>query len=636
MNPILESALTWASKGFPVFPCSPATKRPLTPNGFKEATLDPGTIEAWWLAWPDAMIGWPVNGGLWVMDIDPRHGGDATLARLEAIHGKLPETYTVETPSGGRHLYFVGEAPCTAGRIGAGIDTRGSGKGYVILPPSVSTSGSYRPVNLTPWVESPPWLHVLLADVPRSETPLSEDVAEVAEGGRNRYLFRYASLLRRRGLGPEEILALLVQRNEKVCRPPLGEDELRIIAGSAAKYEPEPLAEDPPAEMSLEEMSRRIAGVIPADARPPVPTPDAVADVLPSWADASLGNDEEWASARLTPRCIVQDYLYADVAQLVAPGSAGKTTLLLYEAVILAIMRPLWGLQTLCPCRTLILTKEDVRERLVARLRAICEALELVPDELALVRRSIALVDLTGYPAVRLATVERGRVVGTDLARRIVDRYFVTDRPDMVVFDPLVSFGADETLVNANEQALIEAARTIIRLVPDTCVRLVHHTGKMAARDGLVDAYAGRGGSALADGSRMVTVLRRLGDGENLALPPNWDTDTQNIVALVRAKLSYSPPNLPDLLIRRTGFAYSWAEAESESESFEAQLSRLHTEVIRVYQAEPGERTLGGWAALLKDKVGSKGAAEDLLQEMTVRGWLAKEGSRYAPAVRTS
>lgn len=633
MDQILESALTWASKGFPVFPCSPATKRPLLPNGFKEATLDPDTIKSWWLAWPDAMIGWPVGGGLWVMDIDPRHGGEATLNRLEALHGALPETYTVETPSGGRHLYFVGEAPCTAGRIGEGIDTRGAGKGYVILPPSVSTSGSYRPITITPWVEAPAWLSMLVQAAPRNEVPLSADVAEVAEGGRNRYLFRYASLLRRRGLGPEEILALLVTRNDKVCRPPLLLEELEVIAGSASKYEPEPF-EGSTDEVPVEGLSKRLAGLLPADALPPTPAPEEVVDILPGWAEASLSSDDEWTRAQLTPRCLVTDYLFADVAQLVAPGSAGKTTLLLYEAVLLALQRPLWGLETLCPCKTLILTKEDVRERLVARIRTICEALELSPEDVATVRQSIALVDLTGYPAVRLATVERGRVVGTDLARRVVDRYFTSDRPDMVVFDPLVSFGADETLVNANEQALIESARTIIRLVPDTCVRLVHHTGKLAARDGLVDAYAGRGGSALADGSRMVTVLHRVESGGSLLLPPGWDAHTQNIVSLVRAKLSYAPPNLPDLLIRRTGFAYSWTESEAEADSFEAQLQRAHSEVIRIYQTEPGDRSLGGWAALLKDLFGSKGAAEDLLGELAVRGWLAKTGSRYAPAAR--
>jgi hypothetical protein len=41
-NPLLKSALEYAAKGWPVFPCEPQGRKPLTPNGFKDATTDPG------------------------------------------------------------------------------------------------------------------------------------------------------------------------------------------------------------------------------------------------------------------------------------------------------------------------------------------------------------------------------------------------------------------------------------------------------------------------------------------------------------------------------------------------------------------------------------------------------------------
>ena len=76
---MLRAALAYASKfGWPVFPvhsvnesgscscgrseCANAGKHPLTPNGFKDATTDPGQIRKLWEAYPDANIGVPTGG----------------------------------------------------------------------------------------------------------------------------------------------------------------------------------------------------------------------------------------------------------------------------------------------------------------------------------------------------------------------------------------------------------------------------------------------------------------------------------------------------------------------------------------------------------------------------------------------
>lgn len=82
--------------------------------------------------------------GLVVVDVDPDHGGDETLAALKATHGPLPAGRTVRTGSGGTHLYYrhPGRAlQNTAGKLGPGIDTRADG-GYVIAPPSRHRHGS--------------------------------------------------------------------------------------------------------------------------------------------------------------------------------------------------------------------------------------------------------------------------------------------------------------------------------------------------------------------------------------------------------------------------------------------------------------------------------------------------------------
>ena len=56
-------------------------------------------------------------------------------------------------------------------------------------------------------------------------------------------------------------------------------------------------------------------------------------------------SEDEWSAARSAPDCIVENYLFADVALLIAPGSTGKTTLVLYEAVHIALGLPLSGIK---------------------------------------------------------------------------------------------------------------------------------------------------------------------------------------------------------------------------------------------------------------------------------------------------
>jgi RecA-family ATPase len=69
-----------------------------------------------------------------------------------------------------------------------------------------------------------------------------------------------------------------------------------------------------------------------------------------------------------------------------------------------------------------------------------------------------------------------GNVVLTQLADAIVER-FRDAPPVMVGFDPAISFGAGERIVNDNEQSLVLAARRIVRGL-GCCVRLIAHTGR--------------------------------------------------------------------------------------------------------------------------------------------------------------
>lgn len=142
---MLDAALAYAAKGFPVFPCQEGNKRPYTRNGFKEATTDPEQIRIWWSKWPNAMIGMPTGAasGYWVLDIDDPDEFEC------GCWIDIPQTRRVDTGKG-YHLYFVhveGIRNKQRGSKGAwpipeipGAEVRGEG-GYVILPPSRHPSG---------------------------------------------------------------------------------------------------------------------------------------------------------------------------------------------------------------------------------------------------------------------------------------------------------------------------------------------------------------------------------------------------------------------------------------------------------------------------------------------------------------
>ena len=270
-------------------------------------------------------------------------------------------------------------------------------------------------------------------------------------------------------------------------------------------------------------------------------------------------SENELQTAKLHPKCIVEHYLYTDLALVAAAGGTGKTTMLLYEAACIALGRHLWGNRVVTPGKTLFITAEDSRELFAARLREIMAALELDDYDQRIVRESIGVWDVSG-DMVRLAALDAGgNIVLTDLPDRVIETYRNAGLVQ-VVMDPCVSFGPGERLVNDAEQSIVTACRRIMRGL-GCCVRLIHHSGKANARAGAIDQYAARGGTALPDGCRMVTILSSVnGDnGHSAANPPDgWDlVPGESGFILARAKLSYCPPQ-PNLWIRRRGYAFSY------------------------------------------------------------------------------
>jgi hypothetical protein len=177
---VVGAALEYASRGWPVFPCKPKDKKPLTEHGFKDATTDATVIAEWWRRWPSAMIGVPMGErcGMWAIDPDgPENPGDADgVAEWEALVEKngVPPTRTHRTPSGGRHILFRWrpDQPVTnsTGNLPKGIDVRGEG-GYVIMPPSRRADGREYELIGDEVVDAPEWVYdIVLPEKPKQHS----------------------------------------------------------------------------------------------------------------------------------------------------------------------------------------------------------------------------------------------------------------------------------------------------------------------------------------------------------------------------------------------------------------------------------------------------------------------------------
>lgn len=105
---MLRAAVAYGKFGWPIFPCAGKIPAIKGGRGCHDATTDPERIAAMWRRYPGSNIGVATgqHADFWVLYVDPRHGGDASLVALQQEHGPLPPTVEQHTGSGGRHRLF--------------------------------------------------------------------------------------------------------------------------------------------------------------------------------------------------------------------------------------------------------------------------------------------------------------------------------------------------------------------------------------------------------------------------------------------------------------------------------------------------------------------------------------------------
>jgi hypothetical protein len=247
-----RAAVEYLARGWSVLPLRPRDKRPLTPwEPLQSARPSPADIAHWFSRWPGANVG-IVTGeisNLIVLDVDPKHGGDSSLDRLERQFGSIPATVEAVTGGSGRHLYFAHPGGLVRNRAGIaqGIDLRGDG-GYIVAPPSIHPSGgryAWRPGRSPADIALaalPRWL-LRATGAPRRGRALADWRRlvhdGVSQGQRNSTIASLTGHLLWHGVDAAVALELLLAWNRIRCRPPLDDLEVAQVVQSIARLHDE-------------------------------------------------------------------------------------------------------------------------------------------------------------------------------------------------------------------------------------------------------------------------------------------------------------------------------------------------------------------------------------------------------------
>ena len=231
----LKYALNYAKLNFKVFPLKVNTKDGhICKSWKKEATTNETIIRNMWKENYNVAV--VTGNGLMIIDVDVKNGKDG-LKSIEPFLDKFPKTFTVKTPNGGYHYWYLvnKEVPCKV-NLYDGIDIRGEG-GYIIAPPSIVDNKSYEIINNHPIAAANDAVYEFLYKEEYTKVS-SIKSNEITAGSRNDTLFKIACSLHSKGICDEAILACLLKENEVRCNPSLLQDEVERIVNSVINRYP--------------------------------------------------------------------------------------------------------------------------------------------------------------------------------------------------------------------------------------------------------------------------------------------------------------------------------------------------------------------------------------------------------------
>jgi hypothetical protein len=308
---------------------------------------------------------------------------------------------------------------------------------------------------------------------------------------------------------------------------------------------------------------------------------------------------------------------------VVAMGGCGKTTWLVREAVRLASE----GVNTLFVSSED--GPEDYQSKIYNAVRG--EDVEYCLDEIA---EKLHIFDLRGV-GTKLVVEDRGSYRPSDSVQDVLEVAKQVDAK-LVVFETLSRFAGGEE--NERFEAVVTACDAIATGFGGAVV-LVHHTGKSAAREKVIDLYSGRGGSVLGDNTRSMTVLTKIDDdydGEKPVLASNEDIKEGRVFEVNHVRCSYAQTCESEYYATRSGECGPWLESltiATEEELRERQLKRMNEEkaetiqrVLDCIEVEGGTVGKSYFETKTKDKIGVSQKEGRLIIEQMIQDALVIDG----------
>lgn len=236
---ISEQAFAYHTQGYSIMPCK-QDKRPLLTSWKQYQTIPPtdDNILQWFSKETKNNIG-IITGklsNLTVIDIDTKQG--TQQANADHLLTLFPATYTVQTPSGGYHLYYTYAEGFTISANAypqyPNVDIRGEG-GFVVAPPSITEQGEYKVIKQMNIQTFP--IHLFPKTKPKRT--LTEQTT-ASKGNRNDTLASFTGRLLQSEADESkwytEVLPAVLRAN-KTYNPPLSDAEATAVFNSIVKKE---------------------------------------------------------------------------------------------------------------------------------------------------------------------------------------------------------------------------------------------------------------------------------------------------------------------------------------------------------------------------------------------------------------
>lgn len=477
----LDAAIALGRQGYRVFPVIENGKIPAIGAWPQRATTDEAEIRRMWTT-HDPVLGTTTTRnynigiatqGLLVLDVDNKGDkrGSETLAELDVMNG-VPDTFTVETPTGGLHLYYrpAEEVANSAGKVGHGLDVRGQG-GYVVAPGSTIDGKAYKVQKAAQLADAPFWLEAEAGKAPRRDPKLRQvidildmqpavdratrmllDAPAAVEGaGGDHHTFRVACAVKDVGVSELTALQLMAEHWNPRCAPPWPDEALAVKVANAYRYGKRAIGEGSaqadfgPVEQGSTE--------IPTEGPKPRPTlyRRRFSEIQPRLGETSL----------------VQKLLgEGGMSVVYGQSNTGKTFFAMALAHAIATGQPFAGLKATQGAVVYVAAEAGVSaENRIAALRSVCKAqdvpFDLVPCPVDLLRAdgdTKPLIDL-----IREAEAEHGKV-------------------RLVVIDTLSRAIAGGNENDSADMGALVKHLDAIRAACRTHVMVVHHAGKDQAK----------------------------------------------------------------------------------------------------------------------------------------------------------